>query len=290
MIQADADQQHGLPPASTDAAHEALLRQLTGALVGGGGVVVEVTLQQGADAGAALAALGGARDGAALVLWRDADAALALDRKVGALLAEIADDAVVVVEIAAGGAVAQVPGQVSAGDAAQGLCATLPQATVLVARTTELATLSGQDAQAQLPAGLGLPSAYVVCAGATADLLAEVVDGFVLAAPAAAGPYVAALHAANIELRRANARLAREHLGRFDSAAATVLSRLSTDLGQAQAERDELQAANDALLAEHAELLRRIRMPHHRFVDRVALSLLRIPLLGVLTRTRARRR
>lgn len=288
MIQADADQQHGLPPASTDAAHEALLRQLTGALAGGGGVV-EVALQQGADAGCALAALGAARDGAVLVFWRDADAALALDSKVGALLAAIADDTVVVVEIATGGAVAQVPGQVSAGEVAQGLCATLPQATVLVARTTELATLTGQDAQAQLPVGLGLPSAYVVCAGAAADLLAEVVEGFVLAAPAAAGPYVAALHAANIELRRANARLAREHLGRFDSAAATVLSRLSTDLDQAQAERDELQTANHVLLAERAELLRRIRMPHHRFVDRVALSLLRIPLLGVLTRARARR-
>ncbi len=105
-------------------------------------------------------------------------------------------------------------------------------------------------------------------------------------------------HEANQELRRANARLAREHLGRYDSAAATLIHKLGVELRQTQELAEALEAERarvyseliDDVGPERDELLRRLRMPHHRLMDNLALSLLRIPLVGVVLRARARRR
>ncbi len=291
MIEASREQQEVPAASSLDDAHAGLVSQLVASLAGDR-AVSEVRVPP-ADPAAAVSELERARGLGTVVLWSDADAVVTRAPEVVELLREIVERGqVVVVEIAiepaVGSAVAGRPRD--ARKDAEAVCEVLPGAALLEARTVEVATLASEGGQPRLPAAGGARRAYLVCAGADAEVLRDAAEGLTVAAPGVAAPYVKALYEANLELRRANARLAREHLGRYDSAAATLLSRMDADLKDAHQQLAAVQAAHDALLPEHAELLRRIRMPHHRSMDRLAVSALRIPLLGVVMRARARRR
>lgn len=107
---------------------------------------------------------------------------------------------------------------------------------------------------------------------------------------------VAGLRATNAELRRANARLARERLGRHDSAAASVLSRLERRLGDAEAEVKRLEARLETEMEvaarNHAMFERardQLQAPRYVVMDRIRARLLTIPGLQRLTRAITRR-
>jgi hypothetical protein len=204
----------------------------------------------------------------AMVLWPDADAAEAAG-PVLALVAELAGAGAVVVAGPAG----------DAGTATR-LADRLPGALVLEQRSVEAALLAapGVDRAPVLPSTAGAPAGWLICCGIDADLIERTCA---LAAPVASDVrevHLQALEAANAELRRANVRLAREHLGRSDSAAATVVHRLEDALRQ----RDEADR-------RFAELRRRLNQPHHRTLDLLVMGLKELPLVGRLTRALTRR-
>jgi hypothetical protein len=87
---------------------------------------------------------------------------------------------------------------------------------------------------------------YIACVGIDAVLL----DGRVqVEAAPLANRYIKSLERANEELRRTNARLTREHLGKADAAAASELAR--------RADRRELEEAFADLSEEHEAWIER---------------------------------
>jgi hypothetical protein len=112
-------------------------------------------------------------------------------------------------------------------------------------------------------------------ASRAADTLAQVV------VESAFTTQLARLEAAYWELRRANARLTRENLGRHDAAAASVVGRLSTELRETRRQLEieiEVARRND----EYFQAARaKLDEPHHRAAERLH------QMIGVLPGGRA---
>ncbi len=281
-------------PSVSDARTELIVR-FAEALAEGGELA---ELRAGDDLGV----LEGGPPDVAAVLVRGADSGICEAKPVELLTAASERGCAVVVEFAESLAadLRRPERPRSAREDAVALRDALPDAVLLAGRTAEVASLEidGAEGGAELPAGCGTAHAWLVCAGAAPGAIRSAAAAVVTAGGGVSAPYLRALHEANQELRRANARLAREHLGRYDSAAATLIHKLGVDLRQTQELAEALEAERarvyseliDDVGPERDELLRRLRMPHHRLMDKLALSLLRIPLVGVVLRARARRR
>jgi hypothetical protein len=174
---------------------------------------------------------------------------------------------------------------------ADALAATLDDARIV---TQELAAGSLIGAPADDESLARRRSAHVlVCANvgpdaSSADLRAE-------AEPLMSG-YVAWLEQANRELRRANARLGREHLGRHDAAAAAVEDRRA-DLEEQVAELSRLlEEQREATEANHRMLLEAkwdkestLQAPRYRFVDWLRGLAFSLPGVSLLLKLRSRR-
>jgi hypothetical protein len=109
---------------------------------------------------------------------------------------------------------------------------------------------------------------------AVAGLLAETVDA----------THVERLETAYRAMRRANARLVRENLGRHDAAAASVIGRLTTELAEATHRLEteiEVARRND----EYFQAARsKLGEPHHRAAEKLYQMIGRIPAGQALSR------
>jgi hypothetical protein len=129
--------------------------------------------------------------------------------------------------------------------------------------------------------------AWLVLAG-----LPEVASGtFALSAGTLHRTYLLWLDAANAELRRANVRLAREHLGQYDAAAASTVHRIALaeeTAARAEAERDaaleRLAAERSAAAAERSAAAKyyeitqaKWREPHLRIAEGIVRRARRVP-------------
>ena len=98
------------------------------------------------------------------------------------------------------------------------------------------------------------------------------------------GAQLERLEAAYWSLRRANARLARENLGRHDAAAASVVGPLTTELEEIRRQlaiEVEVARQND----EYFQAARaKLDEPHHRAAERLYQVLAKLPGGGALTR------
>lgn len=94
-----------------------------------------------------------------------------------------------------------------------------------------------------------------------------------------------ALERANEELRRANTRLAREHLGRSDSAAASIIHQRD-EARRLLAIEQQVARDNDRYFQDARRQLQR---PHHRAADKLARLIRELPLVGAAARFFARR-
>jgi hypothetical protein len=96
--------------------------------------------------------------------------------------------------------------------------------------------------------------------------------------------YIDRLETAYRAMRRANARLTRENLGRHDAAAASVIGRLTTELEKAEYRLGieiEVARRND----EYFQSARsKLGEPHHRAAERLVQALGRIPAGQAVTR------
>lgn len=156
--------------------------------------------------------------------------------------------------------------------AAARLAAALPGARVLEQRATEVAVIAEAGAAGppvELPAAGALVTGYLVCcvpedaAPAFAALIEPVATGV-------REEQLRAQERAVEELRTANVRLAREHLGRYDSAAASIVHRL-----EERYERErEIAIENDRL---YQDARRRLAQPHHVAADKLVGLIKRIP-------------
>jgi hypothetical protein len=92
------------------------------------------------------------------------------------------------------------------------------------------------------------------------------------------------LEAAYWSLRRANARLARENLGRHDAAAASVVGPLTTELEEIRRQlaiEVEVARQND----EYFQAARaKLDEPHHRAAERLYQAIAKLPGGGAITR------
>ena len=148
------------------------------------------------------------------------------------------------------------------------------------------------DMQESPVADLEDASAWLIAANVPADEL-EAATG-TIASPAVTlvhSVYLQRLEAANASLRRANTRLAREHLGRHDSAAASVLWKLERALAESTAEVEQLKARLETEMEvarrndEYFQDARRTLMKRpHRFVSGLERRFGRVPLLKRLFR------
>lgn len=165
------------------------------------------------------------------------------------------------------------------GSAAARLAFLLPGGRVLEQRVSEAVVLAESGSPgpvASLPSDASRVIARLVCCvpGELPEFM-EPLDSGVRDAQ------LLALERAVDELRTANVRLARAHLGRYDSAAASMVHRL-----EERYERErEIAIENDRL---YQEARRRLQQPHHVAVDRLVRLLKRIPggsrLVGLLRR------
>ncbi|MDQ3851182.1 MAG: hypothetical protein M3296_11285, partial [Actinomycetota bacterium] len=113
----------------------------------------------------------------------------------------------------------------------------------------------------------------VIAAGFDEGALAATAGGVDVAGDALHGVHLRALEAANAELRRANARLASEHLGIQDAAAARMVSAL--EAAERLASEWQVEAANNDARLQHARLL--LQTPRHRAADALHYRLDTIP-------------
>jgi hypothetical protein len=126
--------------------------------------------------------------------------------------------------------------------------------------------------------------AYLVCSNVEADLVRKTGTMLGAAAVPLMSGYIKFLHAANEELRHANARLAREHLGVHDSAAASLAPRISELEKELAEQRRIAQDHYDMLLQAKATL----EAPRYRAVDAGRAFLFKIPGLSAALRLRSR--
>lgn len=158
------------------------------------------------------------------------------------------------------------------GEAAAQLAAALPAGRVLEQRAVEIVVLAEAGTVAvpgDVPEETSRVTARLVCClpgGGTPQLAA-------LIEPVSTGireAQLTVLERTVAELRTANVRLAREHLGRYDSAAASAVHTLEE---RYQRER-EIAIENDRL---YQEVRRRLQQPHHVALDRLVMFVKRIP-------------
>lgn len=209
----------------------------------------------------------------AVVLWLGADpAAPDADGVLRLLGAAVAEGLPAIVE---------VPG----ADAAPALtvAGALPGGVVLERRSVEAAVLAPAEdpAAPALPAGTGVVAGRLVCCGLAPDAVREACARAEATAGEVRDAHLQALEEAVEDLRRANVRLAREHLGRHDSAAASVVHRLQSRYEQER----EIALENDRLFQEARG---RLNTPHHRAADKIALWLKGIPGGSLVSRVMKR--
>jgi hypothetical protein len=189
--------------------------------------------------------------GRALVVGLPADAGGRAERDAAALASAL-DGVVVAQRLAAGSVIVDRPG---------------PAGTVLSEPS------DGDDAVH-----------YLVCANVDRDRLGTAAAMLGAAAVPLMTGYVRFLHEANEQLRRANARLARERLGVHDSAAASLAPRISELEKEVAEQRRIAKAHYDMFLQTKASL----EAPRYRAVDSVRAVLFGIPGLGAALRLRSR--
>jgi SAM-dependent methyltransferase len=116
------------------------------------------------------------------------------------------------------------------------------------------------------------------------DAVADAVARMRLSTTPGQNDYMRALEQANQELRRANARLARQHLGVHDSAAASVIGRFEHRAEEAERRVEGLEdrlalevevARQNDLNFQRARAI--LQTPRHRAVESLHHRLLRIP-------------
>jgi hypothetical protein len=125
---------------------------------------------------------------------------------------------------------------------------------------------------------------YLVCVNVDGDRLAQAASMLGATAVPLMTGYVRFLRDANEQLRQANARLAREHLGVHDSAAASLAPRIS--------ELEKEVAEQRRIAKDHYEMFLQtkatLEAPRYQAVDRLRAMLFRVPGLGLALRLRSR--
>ena len=152
----------------------------------------------------------------------------------------------------------------------------------------------GDVLTAAVPASAAGPEsarAWLVSANVGEDRLDAVHNQLALGGRPLQADLVTALEHANAELRRANGRLARRHLGRHDSAAASMVDKLEKRATAAEGRLAHLErrldievevAKNNDLMYQHAKAT--LDSPRYRAVDSVRDKVLAVPGLAALAR------
>jgi hypothetical protein len=119
---------------------------------------------------------------------------------------------------------------------------------------------------------------------------------FALSAGTLHRTYLLWLDAANAELRRANVRLAREQLGKYDAAAASVVHRIALAEEAATRAAAERDAALERVATEHSAAMRyyeitqaKLHEPHFRIAEGIVRRARRVPGARRVGTTVARR-